>query len=1519
MGAGASSIASNDQRSATSGGSSLLSRISVSSVAQTSKHAKRIQELESQVHELKARLCIETGSADPSRVPHASFQYPVEFNFSDESIDIRAPILPPLDLSCLSAEQAAVSEHLRKEYMEAEAGARDFMRILKKQNIRTMRDCWAQWHQLPLLANDSKMTSNSLPVSSPSPCSSAQSSGDFTLVKTLSDAAVASLKRRDKVYMEEVFNRHAEPVGLCAKDLVSALHEIDEEIFSTNISEADAVIALKKVDSGKKGYATFNEFCIAAKVVCDKGESHEDEDCQDDEIVDDGDELERVAKLQKARDVFLRFAKVKGLTSEALIKALTDVHAPVLLSSQDCSPKQIFRRADANTSGSVDLIEFMRAAELPDDLEMVLEDLHLAVLAPALRAYLLQYPKAGNDQLNRFSNMRREDLFAAVDASLALLKHQLEVVHTTVKKATETKVQLQEAASKEPTKFSTFKASGGTIDNFFEGLEDRIGSPNLEFKKAMCCEHTTLKGSEFPFTSGNYKITTQPKKEWAYVVDGIKCPDMDHGREIKPIHELMKMPLSERAELEEAEVIAIVLYTGPMFVIYNAILRQYPENIYQDYGAADNFFPTTIFVLVSAVQKLSRCMDIPSGTLLFRGLGGSMELPDTFFVPSDKCRTPNALGYTEFGFMSTTADRKVAIQYSGVKEGKPKASIMEIHPNSVDRGADISDFSQYPQEKEFLIVPCSFVQGRGRQRTEITDGGGILSVIPVSVNINLTTETINQLRDKKKRLHIAAFKSLINETMQWIVEEMDKDGRAIARAATEKKDLGDNLEEFDEYRESFLDNTRWELESIMKEHSELGFDEYVDNLKYKALVTRMLNAQEWSKQKLQLWFENQEVKFCNLNRLRIKVCHRRWLSFLRQTQYATADVRSKEERKDAAIKILQCKGLLATDDPSTEKVDDEPIFYAAVADSWAFEDLKFLIDAGANVLELNSESDSALHAALRHRDEQAAITLVEAGADVTLISDGYTPLHLAASEGLASCITALLSKGACINDDVTGYDDDDPTVCVTPMDLAAAAGHISCIQVLMGAGAEVNCPNKNGKTPLYFAATCGHVPCLVFLFENWADVKQCGDEALVAAAENGHAPCVVVLFENGADVKQRGDKALVAAAKNGHAPCLVALIQHGADVNQSGQEALVAAIDYSHTSCVDVLLQNGAAFKDGSSPIHYAAAEYKYDIVLFLLAQGAHVDSRDKDGMTPMHYAAKTRNRDLINLLYEKGADVIAQDNDGKTPMHFAAASGSESCIEFLVTHGAIDSVHARDKDEKTPLHHAAAAASTRQYSIINLLNTDWQEIAQFKEDGSEYEYRDWDVRPWSERSGWWKSCVEFLVANGADVNSQDKDGKTSMHYAATMWNESNRKENPKGKVSYIELLFANGADSNARDKNGKTPLHYAVAVAAKPVKDAKCFPYFFEDISRNIDFFCEKGADVNARDKDGKAPIHCAVLSGSESVIKFLCEKGADVNTQDDAGKAPLHYAIDARGAEATKVIMCLVDKGANVNSRDK
>ena len=71
-----------------------------------------------------------------------------------------------------------------------------------------------------------------------------------------------------------------------------------------------------------------------------------------------------------------------------------------------------------------------------------------------------------------------------------------------------------------------------------------------------------------------------------------------------------------------------------------------------------NKFSSTIHVLASGIKKLQSISDDSQGTRLYRGLGG-LDVRD--FVASR--------GFTEKAFMSTTKSLKVAMEYSGVKQG----------------------------------------------------------------------------------------------------------------------------------------------------------------------------------------------------------------------------------------------------------------------------------------------------------------------------------------------------------------------------------------------------------------------------------------------------------------------------------------------------------------------------------------------------------------------------------------------------------------------------------------------------------------------------------------------------------------------------------------------------------------------------------------------------------------------------------------------------------------------------------
>ena len=129
------------------------------------------------------------------------------------------------------------------------------------------------------------------------------------------------------------------------------------------------------------------------------------------------------------------------------------------------------------------------------------------------------------------------------------------------------------------------------------------------------------------------------------------------------------------------------------------ILRRRPSDDYRKFSDANNLFATTIFVLVSAVTKLSRVQNIKAGQRLYRGLGGLCDLPNRFYKADENgCK-----GFLEWGFMSTTSEINVALRYSGVEQKRPKPTVIIVEASSVDRGACIKSMSQYEQEIESLL------------------------------------------------------------------------------------------------------------------------------------------------------------------------------------------------------------------------------------------------------------------------------------------------------------------------------------------------------------------------------------------------------------------------------------------------------------------------------------------------------------------------------------------------------------------------------------------------------------------------------------------------------------------------------------------------------------------------------------------------------------------------------------------------------------------------------------------------
>lgn len=115
---------------------------------------------------------------------------------------------------------------------------------------------------------------------------------------------------------------------------------------------------------------------------------------------------------------------------------------------------------------------FKRVANIPDDIELFLADHGLQSHAPVIRTYVA----FGDDQLQSFSKLSPDLLHAAVDTSAPMIKRSLCRIQKLLKAACEAQVHMNELLTKQPGKFSIFKASGGTIDAFHKGLLHRIGT-----------------------------------------------------------------------------------------------------------------------------------------------------------------------------------------------------------------------------------------------------------------------------------------------------------------------------------------------------------------------------------------------------------------------------------------------------------------------------------------------------------------------------------------------------------------------------------------------------------------------------------------------------------------------------------------------------------------------------------------------------------------------------------------------------------------------------------------------------------------------------------------------------------------------------------------------------------------------------------------------------------------------------------------------------------------------------------
>lgn len=334
-----------------------------------------------------------------------------------------------------------------------------------------------------------------------------------------------------------------------------------------------------------------------------------------------------------------------------------------------------------------------------------------------------------------------------------------------------------------------------------------------------------------------------------------------------------------------------------------------------------------------------------------------------------------------------------------------------------------------------------------------------------------------------------------------------------------------------------------------------------------------------------------------------------------------------------------------------------------------------------------------------------------------------------------------------------------------------ASGNINILKLLLDEGVDMRAIDKMHNTTLMIASSFGELDIVKYLLDKGINLESSNldnNTALIQAVINSQYEVAEYLIRVGARM------------------------QYGDGLHK--RDVLVEASGIGDVNMIELLLDNKYPVnsKNLSNVMNRAVVHNQVNSLKYLLDKDLGVDLININDCI-FEKACYLGHINIVKLL--SGNDVDINGNDGQGgPLSSACSYARTEVVEYLVSKGV--NVNAFERyEENGPICNSALMNATYKglFDVVKLLVKNGADLNQKMETSEQLTPLCLAARRGS------KNILKYLIEMGADINYQNKNGKTPLMIAVE-----------KNLLNNIKIILDYEPDMTLKDNDGQTVLDIA-------------------------------------------------------------------------------------------------------------